>query len=1227
MFEEKLEIQQKGLKAYGFSDDDIDKEIEKENREYALALKVQKKEDEEKEEGLVNTIKSYWKDVYNSVQEAKEEAIGTDDQFFVDEYFKRGFGRSVMSLTKQYHGNGGYFDESLQRSLQPEPIGTGYLERFVESLGQITGDILPAIPPTVLGALASRGNAFATGFSGGFVTEGMRATYIEALKRGEVDSVSEWWDIFTQYGLSEAIKGGIVMGAGLAAPGVVTKLGGKSAFLKYGTQYAVFAGLGPALEGRLPTKDELINVGLLMGTFGGLGYGAKKAKDMVMDRVGKSNKTTNEVLDELGQDPGMIADAHSSNITTFRKKIPDGDKAEASFEGVKITKKKKPTEKEILEKENEKVNEKIEFDDPALQDILNTIQQQPKKIPFLDKFKDSRSKFVSQYLDRLHPVYQMQKIYEKTGSVKQTMGAYEQLRIGPGQIGKGMGFLKNTFKFLEPSKNTGDGLLNILQKNNMYNRKSNLEFDIYAKAKRAVELESKGLETGVNIKNAKKSVKKLKNKYETIFREVQRTEREVNQYLVDAGVVSAETLKTIETASKDYVPFARVLEPTEGVGTSTVSVTNPFKRFKGSKRKTYPILETIFMNQLQKIAIAERNFAYNKLIDMVKANPKLFPEVTQVKAQVKGTRISREELEKIVDKPDSLKPEVADGLTVFRKNGQNLSDTEIAVYVNGKKEVWKVGEDITKALSDMTKQESDIIVKSLGPFSKALRIGATLAPDFMVRNFNRDTLSAAIFSRNNFLPFYNSMTGFKSLIFRGDKMYEKFVRSGAMQSMFISMDRNYFMKDVQSAINAGKVHNMIKHPGELLRAGAEMFEVSTRLGEFKMTYNRLKKEQGGSLTDKEILERSGFDARDVTLDFGKMGLKIAWWNRINAFLNAGIQGNLRLYEAFRDRPLATTLRIGAYITTPSVLLWIANHDDERYKQLPRWQKDLFWILITGDGTVEDGDYTVFRIPKPYGPGILFGTGAEKMLDYFLDNDPESMKTFIKEQLDISNNFTGLMPDAIRPAVELQTNYNFFTNAPIVPRYIEGALPDYEYSEYTSTTGRVIGKFISETTNGAYGSPATVDHLISSWTGTLGRYALELSDKILEKAGVIDTPEKPATTLADIPFIKAFVVRNPTGGSEYVERFYKNYNKIKERLNTVNKLIKEQNVEEALKVYSETDIQMLPLIEIAEVMSSQRAFIKAIYYSDMTPIEKRQAIDDMYRSMIELAKNGLEFLEE
>ena len=51
--------------------------------------------------------------------------------------------------------------------------------------------------------------------------------------------------------------------------------------------------------------------------------------------------------------------------------------------------------------------------------------------------------------------------------------------------------------------------------------------------------------------------------------------------------------------------------------------------------------------------------------------------------------------------------------------------------------------------------------------------------------------------------------------------------------------------------------------------------------------------------------------------------------------------------------------------------------------------------------------------------------------------------------------------------------------------------------------------------------------------------------------------------------------------------------------------------------------MLPLIDIQTAMSAQTRWIKAIYNSDMKPEEKRQAIDDTYRAMIELAKTGLE----
>ena len=1224
MIEEQLLIRKNALREYGFSEEEIQEHINK-KRNAIIAFKKADEVNEKEEDSVLGGIKRYWNNVVDSV---KESTVG--EKFEPQLYWERGLGKSTLNLAKQYHTGNGVFDADYLTALEPEPEDTGHLERFIETAGTIFGDAPSFAAGGFVGGLLTSGSAAGVGFGGGFVTEGMRQTYISALQKGQVEGPGEWWDLFIQNGIKEATKSGIVMGAGLAAPGVLTRLGSQSTLLKLGTQYSVFAGLGPALEGRLPTKDELVNVGLVMAAFGGVGYGAQKATKMVMDRVGKSKKDTQQVLEEISKNPDMLEDVMSSNIKDFRRKVPEGEKLETAFEGGKPLKTKEEIAKETKQKIVDKPETPFVSDSAAMNNILSKIQYKKEKVPLSEYFKDSKSKFISQYIDRLHPIYQMQKAYNKfNGDPKKTMDAYGQLQIQPGQIGKGIGFVQTgTFKFFEPSKITGDGLLQIVNKYGITNEKAIKEFDGYQTAKRVVERESKGLKTGFDLNSAKQvsNSKEYQAKYEKAFRESEKSEKAINQILVDSGVISKEQLSLIESASKDYTPFARILESEAGItGKTTGDIRNPFKKFTGkSEKDILPATETRFLNTFHKMAIAERNFAANKFLDLVRANPELFPNIKKT-SKTKVTRLSKEELNKLVDNPKSLKPEVAEGLSIFRKDSFVLNEKEIAVRVNGKTEVWEVGPEISKALKDMTTQEANLLVKTLEPFSKTLRLGATLAPDFMVRNFTRDTLMAAVFSKETFLPFYNSITGFKSLILRGDKTYEKFVKSGAMQSMFISMDRNYFMKDLQSAIGAGKVHNQIKSPLEMLRVAAELFEVSTRMGEFKLTYKRLKKEN--KLTDKEMLESAGLNARNITLDFGRMGTKVGAWNRINAFLNAGIQGNLRLYEAFRDNPIKTTVRINSFIVAPSIMLWLVNHDDERYKQLPRWQKDLFWIFITGDGTVDDGDYTVWRVPKPYGPGILFGTGTEKTLDWFLDNDKESMKLFLKDQIGAFSTLTGLLPDFVRPALELQTNQNFFTKQAIVPRYLEKSLPEYQYTEYTSATGKIVGKFLAETTNGTLGSPASFDHIISSWTGTLGRYALELSDAILLKFGVVDEPEAPEKTLSDIPFIKAFVVRNPTGGSEYVERFYNKFNKISKKLNSIDKLTKEFNTEEAFKVYGETDVSMLPLIEIQKAMSAQTKWIKAIYNSDMKPEEKRQSIDETYRAMIMLAKTGLELTED
>ena len=95
------------------------------------------------------------------------------------------------------------------------------------------------------------------------------------------------------------------------------------------------------------------------------------------------------------------------------------------------------------------------------------------------------------------------------------------------------------------------------------------------------------------------------------------------------------------------------------------------------------------------------------------------------------------------------------------------------------------------------------------------------------------------------------------------------------------------------------------------------------------------------------------------------------------------------------------------------------------------------------------------------------------------------------------------------------------------------------------------------------------------------------------------------------------------GAEPITRFYKEYNKIKDRVTTAKKLSKDLNFEEVKEVFRQTEYNKLPLVEIAEAMSNIQSTIRLIYNNDgFSATDKRQMIDESYRSMILLAKEGL-----
>jgi hypothetical protein len=267
---------------------------------------------------------------------------------------------------------------------------------------------------------------------------------------------------------------------------------------------------------------------------------------------------------------------------------------------------------------------------------------------------------------------------------------------------------------------------------------------------------------------------------------------------------------------------------------------------------------------------------------------------------------------------------------------------------------------------------------------------------------------------------------------------------------------------------------------------------------------------------------------------------------------------------------------------------------------------------------------VWRVPKPFELGLLFGTGTEYMMDFVESKDPGHLSRFFTEFAKDAALSMGPIPDFAKPFIEFKANRNFFTDRPIVSRGMENMLPEFQYNQYTSSTAKALGKTINEITFG-YGpsSPQKIDHLISSWTGTLGRYAIQAADKALVESGIVVEPTKPSRTLEDLPIIQAFLVRKPTGSSQFIEDFYRQYERVSGRLDTFKKLQGENRLNEAYKVLSETDLNLVPLLGYRDSLANINKTIRLIHQGPAEPEEKRQMIDQLYLTMIEIAKSGLE----
>ena len=805
----------------------------------------------------------------------------------------------------------------------------------------------------------------------------------------------------------------------------------------------------------------------------------------------------------------------------------------------------------------------------------------------------SANKTYTAMVDDLHPLRMLTNELE-TGSQFSRKGTglpieenpYELARLTRGSAGKAEHFLRHgTLNYSDLSK-AGRSLEDVIAP-----VKDDIQgLDNFLVAKRSIDLNAAGIKTGVPLAEAQAVVAAGTPKYGKVANEVYQYGGQVLKYLKDSGIISDADMAKMQAANKHHVPFYRLMDKESSWSTGSLKVKDPIEAIKGSERQIIEPMESIIKNTYAFVSLAERNRTMQALEKLANKTPG-------------GSAL--------MVKDGSPVPS---GLSSLSPKAFQPEEGKIAVFNNGERTLYHVSPDVANAVNGLDRYQMGQLEKIIAAPARTLRAGATMSPEFVARNPIRDQFAALLFSQNGYVPVWSALQGLGHL-WKGGEKYQEWLKSGGPAAAMVSIDRNYINQSVmrlEEQTKLGTLKNIIKSPIEALRIASEAMENATRLGEFVKARNK----------GKSIMQ-AGMDSREVTLDFARAGNIGRAVNSAIPFWNAGVQGTDRLARAFAEKPLATTFKAVAGITLPSVALWMNNHNDPRYKEIPRWEKDIYWHLLTKDN--------IYRIPKPFTEGVLFGSVAERMLDAYIEQNPDAYKGVVKS---ISQGLLpNYLPQAIVPSVEQFANRSTFFDRPIVPRSMEGISPEQQFNQYTSEASKLAGRGIAGAQRAmgmdvnSFASPMVLDNYVKGFTGSLGSYGLSAADQVLRATGAVkdNTGKRPEKTAADYPLLRAFVSRHPSAGAQSIQDFYDEYDKRKKGNDTVKYLNKTGETEQA-KAYRDSFDPMAGENIYRAINKLHQAVRSTWADRNMSPHDKRTKIDGLYENMIKLAQAGKKAFE-
>jgi len=500
-----------------------------------------------------------------------------------------------------------------------------------------------------------------------------------------------------------------------------------------------------------------------------------------------------------------------------------------------------------------------------------------------------------------------------------------------------------------------------------------------------------------------------------------------------------------------------------------------------------------------------------------------------------------------------------------RRVGHGTNTNTIERFRGGKKEFWEVPGDIVKEVKNLEPKTLGVTMQILGAPNRLLRAGATgLNVPFAGANFLKDQVGSAIQSkyawqthdpRNIINGLWQATRDFGSEA--NDPLWKKFVEVTGNQTIYDELRNQKATNATLRELRLGKKGVAINRAMSPVRSLEDLIgitEKATRWQNFKGTYQKVLADTGN---EKLTLQQATIAARKNTTDFNRAG---DWGRVLNGFIpyfNASIQGSRSMARAFKERPIATSIKTVGTVALPTIAATLWNYADparaEVYNSIDDYEKKDNWIIVGPDAHQnKDGSWSgVVKIPKPPGYRDLtdpvrdvtesFAKGqpsadAGRLLSDVLNAFGGPVQTGNLQQLEGS-----LLPQQVKPFIQAQMNKNLYTGKDIVPEFMNQAThpdgtpvanSDKAYTD-TSGTSRALGKLFGV-------SPLIVDQFIRDSTASVGQYVQNTADQLGAAAGVIPKNQIGGKDiLSDIEgrFAKAngtLLERNKTEGQKYFE---------------------------------------------------------------------------------------------